>query len=263
MRRVTDRLTVLGTAVLLGTLLAGCGGQDQVGLATADATVGTCKDKTTAEEMVSLSDVSPAVPCTTPHTLETYHVTTADASVAALRPDRPGPEILGAHSTDTCPAAPLLSYLGATLLDSQWGVSIFTKFPTRAEWSRGTRTVLCDLVVSTADAAQVPRISIPLRNIMRYSDSARLRQCRTGDDDTHVLTCDRPHTAERAGDVVVGAPAAEQQAQCDAQARTYVGGQLPAGASTSVTLSWTAECWIVDAASTTSRGTLRGGLVQR
>ena len=67
--------------------------------------------------MVGISDSSPAVDCTSPHTLETYLRGTAPAEITHLGPERPGPEILTAWSAAACPADAIRPYLGATELD--------------------------------------------------------------------------------------------------------------------------------------------------
>ncbi|MEZ0165577.1 septum formation family protein [Kineococcus sp. LSe6-4] len=243
----------------LVALLTGACGAPPVGMATDAVRIGTCKDKTTAEEMTGLSDSSPAVPCTTPHTLETYAFGTLTGEVSRLGPDRPEPEVLG--SGTSCPLEPLRPYPGAGELDSQWGVSVFVKHPTRSEWRRGVRTVLCDLVVE-APPATVPRLDVPLRGIMAHPDSARVRLCADGEA---LLTCERPHDAERAGDVDPGVADADRRAACEDNGRAYTGtapGAGGAGWRAQVRGEGRTQCWLVtDGAPRT--GTLRAGLVAR
>ncbi|WP_369052042.1 septum formation family protein [Kineococcus terrestris] len=254
----------LGVLAALVGALAACAPAPVGELPTTAVVVGTCKDKTTAEEVVGVSDSSPAVPCTSPHTVETYALGALADEVARLGPQRPAPEVLLNAPGETCPLAPLRPYLGAGELDSQWGLGVFAKFPTRAEWEDGVRTVLCDLVVE-APPGTVPRIDVPLRDVMRYTDSARVRLCRSGE---RLHTCDQPHDAERAGDVPAGPPAPERTAACEQRGHEYT-GTPPAepGAATGwradvVVRDGQAQCWLaaVDGPVT---GTLRTGLVPR
>lgn len=240
-------------------LAAGCGAatSGRAGLPTGSVTPGTCKLKTTAEEVVALSDTSPAVPCSTPHTLQAYALGRLDPAVAALGPDRPVSEILTARDGDVCPLT-VRDFLGAEPLDSQWGLSVFAKYPTRAEWRGGERTVVCDLVVS-APTGVVPALSVSLEGALRHDDSARFRLCSRGAD---LLTCDQPHTAERAGDVPVGDPSGEEAA-CTANGLAYTRSAAPQGwRPTVVHRDGAAQCWLT-ALDGQRTGTLRGGLVAR
>ena len=249
--------------MVLVLAVTGCAATASAGLATEEVTPGTCRMKSTAEEMVSPSDVSPPVSCSAPHTLEAYAVSTAPASLSALGPERPGPEVLAAHSEGLCPVAPIRPYLGATDLDNQWGINVWVKFPTRAEWADGVRTVVCDLVVS-APAGQVPWIDVPLEGVMAYRDSDRVRLCRTGADVAEWTTCDQPHTGERVGDVDASLSVAGRQQACAALAERYVGAPLGEGLTAGVTVGdlGVAECWI-DHHDGPVLGTVRGGLVAR
>lgn len=252
--RVAVPLAVLGVL-----LTAGCGAATSAGaeLPTGSVTVGTCKLKTTAEEVVALSDTSPAVPCTRPHTLQTYALGRLDPAVAALGPERPVSEILTARNADVCPLT-VRGFLGADPLDSQWGLSVFAKYPTRAEWRRGERTVVCDLVAD-APVGVVPTLGVSLEGVLRHDDSARFRLCSR---DERLLTCDQPHTAERAGDVPAG-DAAGEEAACTANGLAYTRSAAPQGwRPTVVHRDGAAQCWLT-ALEGPRTGTLRGGLVAR
>jgi hypothetical protein len=240
-------------AVLAGTvMLTACASPARHALATGEVQVGACKDKTLAEEMAGFSDSAPAVPCTSPHTLETYGSGTLPERVSRLGPVRPGPEILAGVAAATCSYDPIRPYLGATGPDMTWGIEVFVKFPTRAEWAAGVRTVLCDLAVGTAEP---PRVSLPLRDALRFTDSARLRMCRAGDA---TVTCDLPHDAERVPDVDATGSDVDRAGRCRDAARDYAGG----AATTAVTMNDdAAECWITSPAPVT--GTVRAGLVAR
>jgi hypothetical protein len=254
--------------VALGLLVAGCASPSPVGTPTTQVQVGTCKTLTTGEEMVTMSDVSPAVPCSGPHVYETYAVTSVPASISEFA-ERPGPELMQAQTQGACPYEPVRPYLGAGPLDSQWGISIWQKVPTRAEWSRNVRTLVCNLVVDNPDPHRVPRTSESLRGIMRYSDSARLRQCRGGSPLTNT-TCSRPHSGEKMGTIALDPrlkPAARARAAdraCTARVREYTGTQTVPGFASGVTEpgDGTVECWLNSTHGDVT-GTERGGLVSR
>ncbi len=260
------RWRIAGLVASAGVVLAGCAASAPVGLVTSGDVVGVCKTITTAEEMITPSDVSPAVSCSSPHVYETYAVTTAPSSITALRV-RPEPELLQAAAQDLCPLAPIRPYLGAGALDSQWGVSVWTKFPTRAEWGRGVRLVVCDLVVDAPRPDEVPLVSFSLRDVMASTRSARVRLCRTGPP-FQYLTCDTAHEAEKTGTVAVASglsPVAAQTAAleaCTLQARLYTGHASMPGFRPEFVLgnAGAVECWLASENAFTA-GTVRGGLI--
>lgn len=248
--------------------LGACARAAPVGSPTDAHVVGTCSTIETGDEMVSSSDVSPVVSCNGPHVYETYAVITAPASIASLR-DRPQPELLGATARNLCPLAPIRPYLGAGMLDSQWGISIWTKFPTPTEWRHGVRAVVCDLVVD-APPGVVPLFNRPLRNIMAYSDSTQVRVCRVGNPLTY-LTCDHPHIGEKTGTVTFTGPANTTAAQiglrrgCTRNALAYLErDSLPPGFHMEYVAgdSPYADCWLTSDTGPVT-GTMRAGLVTR
>ncbi len=266
--RPRARLRRAASLVVLGVLAAGCATVTPVAQPTDQVRVGMCKLATVAEEMVAASDVSPAVPCSSRHTFETYYVTSVPARVGALA-KRPEPELLQAETTGACPYQPVRPYLGAGPLDSQWGISIWQKTPTPTEWRHHVRVLVCDLVVDTTVAQRAPVTRGSVRNIMRYSDSARLRQCRVGTPPAN-LTCNFPHTGERMGTINLdpklkpGARDRAALAACRARVRPYTGATSVRGfrAGYTITPDGYIECWLNSTAGEVT-GTQRGGLVQR
>ncbi len=261
------RIPLLASLALASFLVGGCAEPAPVGMATERSVPGTCKLLATAEEMVTSSDVSPAVPCTGPHIYETYAVAEVPASITALA-QRPGPEQLQAQTVGVCPIDPIRPYLGASELDSQWGISIWSKVPTRAEWSAGVRAVTCALVVDSPVPHRAPVHTMPLAQVMRYSDSARVRQCRMATTLPYT-TCDRAHSGERMGSVGVDAaltgPARERSAlqSCRKRVLEYTGQKsVPGFVPEIVSTSGGAECWLTSTGDDVT-GTERGGLVPR
>lgn len=256
-------------ALAIGCLvLVSCAASTPTGLPTTADIAGVCKTITTAEEMITPSDVSPAVACTGPHVYETYAVTTVPAAISGLV-ERPEPELLQASAANVCPLAPIRPYLGAGPMDSQWGVTVWTKFPTRSEWSAHVRAVVCDLVVDAPRPDDVPLVSFPLNDVMAYTDSGRVRLCRTGSPFVNV-TCNVPHAGEKTGAVTIATglspPATRAAAQhaCDILARAYTEQPNTPGFRSDFVLGpgGSTECWL-SSTSTPVTGTERGGLVPR
>jgi hypothetical protein len=218
--------------------------------------------------MVAQSDVAPAVSCSSEHVYETYAVVPVPASIARFA-QRPQYELLSAVAHGLCPLDPIRPYLGADPLDSQWSVSVWTKFPTPSEWRHHVRVVVCDLAVD-APPGVVPVHDFSLHNIMHFTKSARVRVCRVGTPLEYV-TCDRPHVGEKTGQFTIAgsptAPAAPAAfvAGCTRNALSYLQRtSLPAGFHMEYVAgsSPTADCWLTRDRGTSS-GTLRAGLVNQ
>jgi putative regulator of septum formation len=254
--------------VTLGVLVTSCANPAPVGLPSDRVRVGTCKLITVAEEMVAASDVSPAVPCSAQHTYEAYDIASIPGGISRWT-ERPQPELLQAELRGLCPYQPIRPYLGADALDSQWGISVWQKAPTRAEWKRHVRVLVCDLVVDTPIPGRPPLTRGSLRNIMRYSDSARLRLCRSGQPLVNV-TCNLPHTGEKMGTVgpdpklKPSAVARTAVAACRARVREYTGATSLSGyrAGITITSEGHIECWLNSTTGDVT-GTRRAGLVHR
>ncbi|GAA0394786.1 hypothetical protein Acor_64400 [Acrocarpospora corrugata] len=248
--------------VLLMYLMAGL--TASCGLAPAAATgrpsaampVGSCHRMSQPEELYHVSDVAPPVSCTEPHQTETYLVTRLSGALAT-EPDRPSPDRLRA----ACDYRPIRPYLGARRKDAQWGIEIQAKFPTRAEWAAGNRTLRCDLLVPTLHTDLGPQLTAPLRGIMRHPQSVLVRRCRR---ETVDVVCALPHDQEWVEPPIYLAHDDSTPSQmkhlCQANARAYTGGTLDGLAVTVEPVDTRqAHCWLRhddDAVTTT---TLRGG----
>ena len=129
--------------------------------------------------------------------------------------------------------------------------------------------VTYSLVVNSSRPDQVPVNTLPLRDAMRYDDSAQVRQCRIGP--THMyVTCDEPHAGERMGTIAVdpalGGDAARVAAldACTERILEYTGQATVAGyvADYTATGGGGVECWLTSINGEVT-GTQRGGLVPR
>ncbi|MBO3752771.1 septum formation family protein [Streptosporangiaceae bacterium NEAU-GS5] len=273
-RRAAQGLLACALLGMTGACGSGeAGTAAKVAQISPDMKVGSCHRMERPEELYNGSDVAPAVACTQPHQTETYMLTKFTGSLAAAR-ERPSPEQLGAAIGKACDYALIRPYLGAGPRDGQWGIGVWGKFPTRAAWAAGDRTLRCDLLVPTLTDTRGPEISVPLRGIMAREDSALVRRCRFKGTDT---ICARPHDAEWLEPPIwlgwkayPGDAAAQRRAArlCTAQARTFVRGplgDLKATFDPITRQTWDQgdrqlACWLGRADGAATQGTLRGGL---
>ncbi|MDN3026032.1 septum formation family protein [Streptomyces sp. S.PB5] len=184
--------SLLGAAGLV--LLTGCGASvDSAAPAvpTVMQTVGTCHTFRIPQEMVQPSDIAPPVPCDRPHRSETFQVLTVGGPLATW-PTRPEPEQLQEYVKNLCSADELRQYLGGGPRDTV-AFSVWVRFPTRAEWAGGVRTMRCEAVPPVQKPEAGPLMAVPARDVLRRTDSAAVRNCEHG---TEVVTCDRPHDRE-------------------------------------------------------------------
>src|SRR4051812_24851001 len=136
---------------------------------------GTCHRLSEPAELYAPSDVAPPVSCASPHQTETLALVGLPAALAGFS-ERPERVVNLANGTCTAPAyARLRDYLGADELDRQWGVDLWTKVPTRLEWSQGIRLARCDLLLGNDGRGGPPAITHPLRDALRLADSASIR----------------------------------------------------------------------------------------
>ncbi|MDX3763421.1 septum formation family protein [Streptomyces sp. AK02-04a] len=182
---------LLGAAGLV--LLTGCtaAGSAPAAVPTVMQVVGTCHTFRTPQEMVQPSDVTPPVPCGLPHRSETFEVTSFDGQLAAHR-ERPDPEQLQTYALDHCDSHTLRRYVGAGPRDTV-SFSVWPRYPTRAEWAEGVRTLRCDAVPPVQEATNGPLVAFSLRDVLKGPESSVVRNCEYGDA---AVTCDHPHDRE-------------------------------------------------------------------
>jgi hypothetical protein len=135
----------VGAAALVLVLaagLAGCGGDDDDGLAVTDLVVGTCFDEPVNAEQIT--EVEP-VPCTGPHRYEVFAV--FDLPVAEGEP-YPGVENVdraaqaGCDQSAAAPPADLYT--------------TFALAPTEDGWAEGDRSVTCAASLASGEPSPVP-----------------------------------------------------------------------------------------------------------
>lgn len=199
------------TALILALAVTGCGGPGASGPAASgevatvsrdnNAKAGQCHVITTPEEFGSSSDSRSAVDCTQPHTTQTFLVTTVPEPLASYS-ERPLHEQLQNATSRLCAAAELRKYLAGAERDATTSMAVTGYYPSRAEWAAGSRTVRCDVMLTTPDGG--PREStIDLHGALAGPDSALFRLCYAQEIKDGVLNaegvdvpCSEPHTTE-------------------------------------------------------------------
>lgn len=153
------------------------------------------------EEFDAVSDASPAVPCSTEHTTQTFLVTRYTGPFAGQE-TRPNQQQLKSATARLCPVDSLRSFLEAGPRDATLGVSITAYFPGREEWAAGSRAVRCDLHLSAPDGTVRPATG-DLRDFLTTPQSAAVRLCYRQEakdgalsSDGKDVPCSEEHTAE-------------------------------------------------------------------
>ncbi|MGF7122983.1 septum formation family protein [Rhodococcus sp. BE178] len=253
---------VIAAASVVATFVVACGTEPDTALPTYQAAEGTCYVRETAEEMLSLSNVSPWINCEYPHQLEVYGFGVLPDDLLN-QPDRPSNALERLQASDVCPWDGIRGYLGAREFDYQYGISVWAKYPTQKEWAGGLRTVVCSLgVQDPLQPESRPEFTGSLRNIMGRTISDGIRLCRSGEKQT---VCSRPHDAEMTGSIPV--PNGDAQVRLDAAYRAcqpvidqYTAGQRPDDFVIKPLVGETsADCWYGPATGTVI-GSVRGGL---
>ncbi|WP_284984915.1 septum formation family protein [Arthrobacter sp. efr-133-TYG-118] len=225
-------------ALLLAGVLSGCN-QTLPGAPAGNPAVGECHLIVSPEQFDAVSEPSPPVACTEPHTAQTYKVTHVPAPLSG-QGTRPGQQQLKALTARLCDVASLRTYLGAGERDGTTGLAIAGYAPSRDDWERGARAIRCDVLLAADDGT--PRTTtLDFKGVLAGPDSAALRLCyrqeladgRLSDDGVDV-PCTEPHTAEDISawfnlESSVATPAA-RNARCLPYALQFLGvDALPAG----------------------------------
>ncbi len=153
------------------------------------------------EEYDATSEPSPPVPCTEPHTTQTFLVTTFPPPLANQE-TRPNQQQLKAVGNRLCTTESLRKFLSATDRDGTTGLAVSSYFPSPDDWAAGSRAVRCDVAIAH-DAGGPQKISLDLKGVLAGTESAALRLCyrqelRDGvlSEDGVDVPCSEPHTAE-------------------------------------------------------------------
>lgn len=161
---------------------------------SAQQTVGTCHFFRTDQQMVQPSDVGAPVDCGSPHQAETFARYPVKEEVTGLAV-RPEPEQLWRAGSCLTPEAgeAMRQYVGQDKADVLYGMSMWSRYPTRADWAAGDREIRCDVVGPPNDEYGNTLVSHSWKDFARTRASSAIRLCmREGTE----LTCDKEHDWE-------------------------------------------------------------------
>lgn len=158
----------------------------------------------TIEDLSARTNNSPAVPCTSPHTAQTFEIATFPKSVGT---DYQAPQV-GAYAYRICAPA-FESYLGATdslVLRIQLSWAWFG--PTSAAWKRGARWFRCDVVGAPPDQSSMTDIPANLQNLLIGFPPDQWLTCATGPvfSTRSEVSCAKPHSWRAITAVKLGQP---------------------------------------------------------
>lgn len=210
------------------------------GMSTASDVPGTChRDVDFFETFLAQAELTPAVPCHTPHSVEVLWKV-ALRGVLARQPDRPTPEMISGQYGKVCDdEARLKRYVGVDAQGYVYFLKVYPRFPSAAEWRAGVRVARCVAQPTAGPGPGVAMVSFGLRNSWRLAASAAIRLCANAA--YAYVPCSQPHVEEVLQPVYpfprsqAAVPSAEQsrrsgQAPCTTQALALLGRKtLPAG----------------------------------
>ncbi len=199
---------VLGALAL--ALLTGCDGSrapgddvdpDQVDAVEPPA-VGACRDLAPAD-VARPSNATATVPCSRPHTAQTYVVGSLPSSLEDVDYDS---RALGAWAYRTC-SARLMRFLGAdesmlmrTILSWAW----FR--PSRTAWDAGARWYRCDVVGGGDQSKQYVDLPSKARGLLLGKEDDHWMVCASGRSvaGSVKIPCSQPHDWRAVTTIVLG-----------------------------------------------------------
>ena len=197
------RTRAIAVALALTTLLLISGCAHDPSDTLKPPSNGICRVLTLADLAQRVNDGAP-VPCSIPHTAQTYAVGTFPASLGTNY--QAG--AVGAFAYHVCAPA-FESYLGATdslVLRVQLSWAWFG--PTPGAWKRGARWFRCDLVGAPPDQSSITDIPENPRNLLVGFPPDQWLTCATGAvfSSRSEVSCAQPHTWRAVTAIKLGQP---------------------------------------------------------
>ncbi|MCW2867495.1 MAG: Septum formation [Marmoricola sp.] len=158
------------------------------------------------EDTASPTSTSPPVPCTQPHTSETFAIGTLPASTGDGYRD----QAHGRWVYTTCEKA----FEKFLALDESRALRVTLSWawfrPSEADWKDGRRWYRCDVVGGTAEATSYQRLPRTARGLFRAKPPEQWSLCAQGPSvlASKKLPCTRPHDWRAVTTVKLGAPKA-------------------------------------------------------
>lgn len=170
------------------------------GWSTAADVPGTChRDTDYFETFLAQAELTPAVSCTSPHTVEVLW-TVRLTGILAAQHDRPTPEMMSGQYAHICDDRTRLNrYLGINSTGYLYYLDVYPRYPSAPEWRAGVRIARCVAQTTVNDRSGYPMLSFSLRNSWRTQASAAIRLCANGA--YSYVPCSQPHTEEVLGPV--------------------------------------------------------------
>jgi Septum formation len=186
-------LVLLAIAVSIGATFVRDSKHLRPGISTAKDVPGTChNDQDIFEQELASAELTPAVPCTSPHTGEIAW-TVQLTGIVAQQHNRPTPEMLTNYG-HLCQYERVKKYIGKTLDGFEFNLRVDIRYPSAPEWRRGVRTARCIAEPYYHQGPGRATFTFPLAGSWATKASAAIRLCSNGL--TNYLPCDRPHTEE-------------------------------------------------------------------
>ncbi len=171
-------VAVVAVALLLaGATLAGCSDGGGADAAEEDPpTLGACRLLDPAD-VAKASNTSPTVPCTEPHTAETYAVGQVPDALTDVEYDDDG---LGAWAYDKC-STTFMDFLGADeSLVMRTVVSWAWFRPSKVAWDDGARWYRCDVVGGGEQSKEYVDLPTTAKGLLTGLPSDRWMVCADG-----------------------------------------------------------------------------------
>lgn len=206
---MSRRALVRATLALLALLaplsaLTGCGAASPpTPVSTRPPAAGSCRMLGVAA-LSRHSDATPTVPCTDPHTAQTFLVGTLPASTGKRYDDRRHARFV----LRTCQPA-FERYVGA---DESLAMRIRMSWawfrPSTAAWARGARWFRCDVVGGPADATALRNLPTPLKGFFGRVRPDTWALCAQGARfaGSPKVPCSQPHHWRAIATVKLGQP---------------------------------------------------------
>lgn len=210
-------------AVLLATLSA-CGDDVPAGAdpAQVDATeppaVGACRNLRVSESDEP-SNATRLVPCTEPHTAETF---ASGALPDELHDADYLAEELETWAYRTCTEA-LIAYLGADESTVMRSILSWVWFrPSEKAWEKGARWYRCDVVGGGPQSKRYLDLPVTTKGLMARANDDHWMVCARGDDPAEgaKVPCTKPHEWRAATTIKVGEPGDPYPGDAAVEAKT-------------------------------------------
>lgn len=197
-------LVLLSCTVVVGSLLAACGGKPGPSDRVTSPRLGSCRDLTAADLDERTNDDAP-VTCSARHTAQTFAVGTLPARTGTKYDDPRHGRLVYARCSEA-----FRRYLGA---DDSLALRIQLSWawfrPSEAGWKKGARWYRCDVVGGPEDAEVLKPLPKQLRGLLAKAGPAeRWMTCSRGSTlaTGTKVPCSKPHDWRAVTAVKVGLP---------------------------------------------------------